>query len=126
MARTDARILLADDMKTILMVEDSMLRGFGFKPVLAESGTAALKNLLNGGIEIAFLDYYMPDMNGPDVIRLFDESAPKDRPVFIAVTSEVAGIREKCLAQGFSEVVEKPAEAGKLLAILKRFIPGDR
>lgn len=126
MARTDARILLADDMKTILMVEDSLLRGMGFSPVLAESGTAALKALLSEDIELAFLDYFMPDMNGPDVIRLFEESNPKKKPAFIAVTSDIRGCEAAFCAEGFDGALEKPLEAGKVLEILKRFIPKDR
>lgn len=126
MARTDARILLADDMKTILMIEDSLFRGLGFCPVLAESGTAALKALLSGDIELAFLDYFMPDMNGPDVIRLFEESQPKKKPAFIAVTSDIRGSEDTFTAEGFDSFLEKPLDAGKVLEILKRYIPKDR
>lgn len=124
MARTDARILIADDMKTVLSVEEGLLVSLGFKPVCAESGKQALKLLLDGDFDLALVDYYMPDMNGTDVVRLCRE-VPQIGTVFIAVTSDVTQIALSCVKEGFNDVLQKPVDKAELVRLLIKYIPVD-
>lgn len=122
MPRTDATVLIADDMKTILSVEEGLFTSLGFRPILAESGTEALKLLLSNRVDIAFLDYYLEDMSGADVIRLYGEAENVHKTVFIAVTSDAEQKALECVKQGFSDILGKPMDKPGLIGILKKYI----
>jgi CheY-like chemotaxis protein len=63
------RILVVDDDGPILLLMRSLLREFGFEPVLAASGPEALKALEAELPALVLLDRNMPGMGGDEVIR---------------------------------------------------------
>ena len=63
------RILLADDDEDYLLMTNSFLKQIGYNVELASNGEQASKMLRDGNYQIALLDYFMPGLNGEEVIE---------------------------------------------------------
>lgn len=63
------KVLLADDDEDYLMMTDSFLKQIGYNVDLASDGKEAAEKLKNGNYQIALLDYFMPGLNGEEVIE---------------------------------------------------------
>lgn len=111
------KILVADDdaiSRTLLV---SILRKTGFELVICQDGAEALEIMLNDDSpQMAVLDWMMPKLDGPDVIRRLREQK-KDHPYLILLTNrnqtsdKVAG-----LDSGANDYVVKPVNPAEIHA----------
>lgn len=62
------KILLADDDEDYLLMTDSFLKQLGYNVETASDGKQAVEKLMSGNYQIALLDYFMPGLNGEEVI----------------------------------------------------------
>lgn len=62
-------VLVIDDDKTLRELMEAMLVNLGYHVLLAENGEKALEisGKTRGGIDIAFMDLFLPDMRGDKV-----------------------------------------------------------
>jgi CheY-like chemotaxis protein len=111
MPEQQATILLVDDDPGVRDVTASMLRDLGYKVVEAGSGKAALEILKkDSSIELALMDYAMPEMNGAEVAKQARSLRPNLPIVFItgyADASALAGIGE-------DRIIRKPFANGDI------------
>lgn len=63
------KILLADDDEDYLLMTDSFLKQIGYNVECASDGKEAVCKLKSGDYQIALLDYFMPGLNGEEVIE---------------------------------------------------------
>lgn len=63
------KILLADDDEDYLLMTDSFLKQIGYNVECASDGKEAICKLKSGNYQIALLDYFMPGLNGEEVIE---------------------------------------------------------
>ena len=78
------RILVVDDDGPILLLMRSLLREFGFEPVIAASGPEALQSLEGEVPSLVLLDRNMPGMGGDEVLReIRSRQHLRDVPVLI-------------------------------------------
>ncbi|HYF67509.1 MAG TPA: response regulator transcription factor [Ohtaekwangia sp.] len=111
----------------ILIVEDepNMSRGLqdnlefeGYDVVLAENGTAGLKQILTGVFDLILLDVMMPEMSGFDVCRKTREAGIETPIIFLTAKGEeidkVVG-----LELGSDDYITKPFSVRELLARVK-------
>jgi CheY-like chemotaxis protein len=82
--RKGAIVLLVDDDNTVREVTASILRELGYVVLEVGSGGAAL-DLLDGdtNVDLALLDFAMPDMNGMDVARQLQSRCPTLPVLFV-------------------------------------------
>ena len=69
-----SRILLVDDDEDMLALTARWLEKAGYDVLKAASGKEALDVLGRESADLVLLDYAMPDMNGPEVLRHIRES----------------------------------------------------
>ena len=104
------RALIIDDSKAMRCLLSRMLRGLGFEVVGAANGREGLQRLQeNGKIDLALVDWNMPEMNGLDFIRTVRAEQSYDGVLLMMVTTETE--REnvaRALAAGANEYVMKP------------------
>ncbi len=62
-------ILLVDDDEDYLMMTEAFLKQIGYQVEVANNGKLALEKLNQKDYEILLLDYFMPEMNGEEVIK---------------------------------------------------------
>jgi len=63
----NAVILCIDDDPVILECEQSFLETFGYRVLTALSGREGLELASLHPVDVVIVDYYMPEMNGPEV-----------------------------------------------------------
>jgi DNA-binding response OmpR family regulator len=81
---TRPRILVVDDDGPILLLMRSLLREFGFEPVLASSGEEAISAAKAEAPALVLLDRNMPGMPGDLVVKaLRDDAALTSVPILI-------------------------------------------
>ena len=121
--RRSPRVLVADDSRAMRMTLARLLGGLGMEVTEAGDGMEALEALGAGRpYEIAFIDWYMPKLNGLDLVRRVRAEPAFDGVRLVMVTSECeAPLIASALEAGADEYVTKPFDRGafesKLAAI---------
>ncbi len=122
----NAVILVVDDNLTNLNVASGLLRKYGATVVTALSGRECLDIVRKQHIDIVFLDYMMPEMNGIDVleaIRAMKDQRIASIPVVALTANVINGAREMFLDAGFNDFISKPIELEKMEKSLKTLLP---
>ena len=122
----DATILVVDDNLTNLTVASGLLKKYEAKVLTALSGMECLTVLMNNHVDMVFLDYMMPEMNGIDTflkIREMEDPHMKTMPVVALTANVVNGAKEMFLDAGFDDYIAKPIEVDRIERALKTFLP---
>lgn len=121
-----ATILVVDDNLTNLNVAGGILRKYDATVLTALSGREGLDVLSKEHIDLVYLDYMMPEMNGIDVLEAI--RATKDPkiarlPVVALTANVINGAREMFMDAGFDDFISKPIEIERLEKSLKTLLP---
>lgn len=120
------RILVADDSPTVVALVERALTAAGWDVVTASDGRAALDVGLGGGIDLAFLDYFMPGLLGSEVLAGWDR-AGVSIPTIILSNLEDGDSVVGLLEAGAVDFVTKPFNVRELVARARIRLPaGDR
>ena len=128
-AKTNARILVTEDVETNQKIAREMIQMLGCKVDIANNGEEAIEKYRSGNFDLIFMDCQMPIMDGYEATRkiraLENENSHKPIPI-IALT---AGINEedktKCKAAGMNRYLTKPFSISELTEVLKAYL-GDK
>jgi CheY-like chemotaxis protein len=111
------KVLLVDDVRLFLKLEETFFKRTGCEILTADSGAAALKSALAESPDLILLDYIMPDLMGDEVCkRLKADERTRDIPVIIVSTSAEPSDMQKCFNAGADEYVTKPINPQEILA----------
>ncbi len=108
-----ATVLLVEDSPTQARAAETALVHNGYRVVVATSGTAAIKAVKGGGIDVVVLDLILPDLSGKEVCRWLKlNSDTRGIPIIMVtvkgeVEDRVAGLEagaDDYLAKPFSEI----------------------
>jgi CheY-like chemotaxis protein/anti-sigma regulatory factor (Ser/Thr protein kinase) len=124
-ARSQLRILLAEDNAMNQKVALRLLEQLGYRAEVASNGREAIEALERDPYDVVLMDVQMPELDGLDATRLICERWPEEtRPHIIAMTANaLPEDREACFAAGMNDYVAKPIRAEELVAALKRARP---
>lgn len=106
------RILIVDDAETHRFILRNIVMEMGYQPVLAETGTQALRIFPRCNPGLVLLDVSMPEMDGFEVCRRLKEN-PDTAGVPIIFISGFEDSRE----------IERVFEAGGADYVTKPFVP---
>ncbi|MDZ4812334.1 MAG: EAL domain-containing protein [Pseudomonadota bacterium] len=81
---TGLRVLLVDDSATVRLAFQKLLSKQGYQVEIASSVEEGRKKMVDGSFDIVVTDYFMPNENGPELIRAI-KSTPSTRSVICAV-----------------------------------------
>ena len=125
-ARPARRILVAEDNPVNCEVALGLLKKLGAIADVAEDGAAALRALERGPYDLVLMDVQMPNLDGIEATRRVraQGSAVLDHDVpIIALTAHaLAGDRERFLAAGMNDSLEKPITLAALRVMLDRWL----
>jgi two-component system chemotaxis response regulator CheY len=115
------RALVLDDSKTMRTIISKVLNEVGIEVLQASNGREALDRLRqNEGIELALVDWNMPEMNGIDFIQAVRAEKNWDRIRLMMVTAETELDQvDKAMEMGANEYVMKPFTKEALLEKLQ-------
>ncbi|MCB1229624.1 MAG: response regulator [Verrucomicrobiae bacterium] len=109
--RFPARILIVEDVPMNQKIVGMVLKKLGYTDVaFAENGREGVDAVINGGIDLIFMDLQMPVMGGIEATQLIrnDYSLPR-QPVIVALTGHaLSGVKESCFAAGMDGYLTKP------------------
>ncbi len=120
-----ANILVVDDNYTNLNVARAILEKYGANVTTALSGKDCLRILKDQDMDMIFLDYMMPEMNGIDTlenIRKMPGSKYASMPVIALTANVVSGAREMFLEAGFDDFMAKPISIDKMEKVLRKYL----
>jgi two-component system KDP operon response regulator KdpE len=114
-------ILVVDDDAPILLLMQSLLRGFGFEPVAVNSGAKALDEARKRTPDLILLDRHMPGMSGEDVLReLRGNDALASVPVLILSGEPIEP--DELRALGATGAVLKPFDVAELVETIRQHL----
>lgn len=123
-----ARILVVDDNKMNLLVFKGLLKSSQMEITTAQSGKEALELMRNNTYHIVFLDHFMPEMDGIEVLHQMnqeDKIASKKMPVIVLTANAVAGAKEMYINEGFMDFLSKPVKGADIEKVLLSYLPTD-
>ncbi len=104
------RALVIDDAKAMRMILRQILTSLGFDVSEASDGREGMAMLRQSPeIELALVDFYMPDMDGVEFVRTVRSDRAYDAIRLLMVTSEDEPARiEMALQAGADDYLRKP------------------
>jgi signal transduction histidine kinase len=112
------RILVAEDNNVLARVLAGQLEHLGYEVELAGDGVEAMGCLDKGSFDLAVFDARMPRMDGIAACRqLRKRFSPEDLPVILLTADSLLEERVWRRA-GFSQLLVKPVEIGRLQAVI--------
>jgi two-component system, sensor histidine kinase and response regulator len=125
----DAKIMVVDDNLINLDVASGILGRYKAQVIVAVSGMECLTTLGQEDVDLIFLDYMMPEMDGIDTlknIKAMDKEGMDRIPVIALTANAVSGAREMFLEAGFDEYISKPIELDKFDKVLREYLPEEK
>jgi len=144
-----ARILLVDDDPINQMVALGLLRRRGWEAMAAANGKEALQVLSQQRFDLILMDLQMPELDGfqtASIIRQNEAGPPPEAstrdttlamrqaipnhtghiPIIALTTASQPGVREKCIAAGMDDFLNKPVNPRELYGMIEKYIGGAR
>jgi DNA-binding NtrC family response regulator len=112
-------IMIVEDEETQRLLLAGLLRKEGYTVYDAADGTSALATFKERPIEIALLDYRLPDTDGLSLLKKLKESNPEVEVIMITAFGSIENAVE-ALKTGASEYLTKPIDLDDLLFKVKR------
>jgi len=122
------RILVVEDNAVNSALVTEMLSRHGHHVTVADNGSAALTILGRQQFDVVLMDVQMPEMDGITAtqwIRALDDQRAH-MPIIALTADTMEGSRERYLTAGFSDYLEKPVRANRLLETIARHVPSRR
>jgi len=117
---TRKKILLVDDSRTSLFMEQMILQQGPYRLITANDGKEGVERALAERPDLIVMDVVMPRMNGFEALRaLRAQPETRETPVILVTTRGEPANVEEGYAAGCSEYVTKPIDAEELLAKVK-------
>lgn len=114
-----ANILIVEDETTQRMLLGGLLVKEGYGVKMAGDGTEAMEIFLDAPIDIALLDYRLPDTDGLTLLKSFKEINPEVDVIMITAFGSIENA-VGALKAGATEYLTKPIDLDDLLFKMKR------
>jgi len=119
------RVLIGEDFKDLRKLVAFYLGAHGYQVLEAANGKAAIKTATSGKPHLILLDFRLPYMNGPDVVReLRRLSQPKHVPIIGWSGDSRSNAQQETLRQaGIYHYIQKPTCLKELDPAIERLLP---
>lgn len=117
--------------KRILYVEDNfqnrrlvkkILMAAGYEVLEAEDGQAGIDTAFREHPDLILMDINMAGMDGMEATEILKQSDIKHIPIIALTAAAMKGDRERIMASGCDEYMQKPIERQLLLQTISRFL----
>jgi DNA-binding NtrC family response regulator len=114
-----AKVLVADDERSICEAFSDILRAEGHLPLVASSGEEALRMVAADAPDVVFLDVQMPGMNGLQVLEKIHASHPRLPVIVMTAYGTLQTAIDSLRLQAF-DYLGKPVELAQIRRLLAR------
>lgn len=119
------RVLLIEDNEQNRYLLTFLLEGSGHQVVAANDGLAGIRQAQKETPDVILLDIQLPAMHGYDVAKgLRKIPALADTPIIAVTSYAMPGDREKALAAGCDNYIEKPIDPETFVSHVERIVQG--
>jgi two-component system response regulator HydG len=119
MIRHSYQILLVDDDIASLEVLDEVLTRAGYNVVSADTGYEALEIVREAAIDLALLDFNLPDTTGAVLLQQIKRFQPSV-PAIIMSANTSQGVKFDVFEAGAYTFISKPIDLPQLLGFVSR------
>ncbi|UCV09714.1 ATP-binding protein [Dechloromonas denitrificans] len=117
------RILVVDDMPEARLLVRSLLEPLGFVVDEASSAAAAEAAIATAGPDLVFMDWFLPDGNGLEIIARVRQGKTGNQPRLVMLTANaMKESRQAALLAGADDFLSKPFEEEALFRILEKHL----
>lgn len=118
------KILVVEDIKVNMILMRKILEKYGCEVEAAANGREAVDMMRENTYELVFMDCQMPEMDGFEATRQIRIDEKDDRhTAIIALTADaMVGDREKCLAAGMDDYLNKPLKVDDISRMLEKWV----
>jgi CheY-like chemotaxis protein len=110
-----ATILLIDDEDSVRMIFQVALERAGYRVLTAESGKHGLRLLEQQEVDLIFVDIFMPEMDGLELIPLLRKTRPATKIIAISGGSGQRNYLDIAKHLGAHDTLKKPFSLQELL-----------
>jgi CheY-like chemotaxis protein/HPt (histidine-containing phosphotransfer) domain-containing protein len=114
-------ILIAEDHPVNQKLFSMFMDRLGYPSILADDGLDALEKEAANPVALILMDLQMPRMNGYEAAENL-----RDRgftgPVIAVTASALSDERERCMAAGFDDILDKPFKRPEIEAMLRKWM----
>ncbi|MCU7845691.1 MAG: response regulator [Candidatus Thiodiazotropha sp. (ex Monitilora ramsayi)] len=120
------KVLLAEDNYINQKVVQKILQRAGHAVDVTDTGKDALDALISNQYDLVILDMQMPDMDGLEVIKQYQQSQtePPQVPFMMLTANATIDAQEQCRELGVCAFLTKPVRSGQLVSILDEILSG--
>lgn len=119
MARSNLKVLFVDDSPSIIAVFGEALRKEVKKVDTAMKGEEALERLRKERYDILFLDWFLPDMTGLEVLKKIKEENIDVTTIMITGKS-APEMAQQAKREGAYDYIEKPENLEGIESVIAR------
>jgi len=117
------RILLVDDAKTSIMMEQMILSRGTYDFLTAKDGLEAVETAVREQPDLILMDIMMPKMDGLEACRqLKERDETREIPIIMVTTRGEDESVEKGFKSGCSDYVAKPINSNELLSKVRKHL----
>ncbi len=110
------KILLVDDVRLFLNLEETFFRRTGCEIFTAQNGEDAIKTAKKEKPDLVLLDLILPGMNGDEVCRkIKSDPTLKNTKIIMVTTISDEETMDRCMKAGCDDYVTKPIHQPDLL-----------
>lgn len=113
------RILIVDDEKHICAAIAALVKGEGFKSLVAHDGNTALKLVRSESPDMMLVDIKMPEMDGMEVARQAKDLDPDLPVVMVTAYAEIHGA-VNAIKAGAHDYLSKPFDNQEVIRVIHR------
>jgi len=116
------KVLLVEDNLLNMELELEIIDSMSFLAHGAADGEKAVEMAQKEIYDLVIMDIDLPDMDGIEAARLI-RGLPgyKDTPIIAVTAFAMKGDRERFLASGFNDYVEKPIDGKEFKKVLEKY-----
>ncbi|MCF8824724.1 sigma-54-dependent transcriptional regulator [Xanthomonas campestris] len=116
-----ARILIIDDDAAFLATLQATLRSLGHSVIALDNGAAGVAQLREGGVDMAFVDFRMPGMDGIAVLRARQDHATARQVPLVMLTAYASSSNTiEAMTLGAFDHLVKPVGRAEIVEVVHR------
>jgi two-component system response regulator AtoC len=119
------KVLIVDDESLVRWSLRQKVQEWGYQPVEADTGAAALKAVQNDSPDLVLLDLRLPDISGIEVLHQFRQTG-FTAPVIVITADSRDNIRDALMNLGAFQFYEKPVDFDKLEFAVRNALESSR